>query len=253
MKRYQSVLMVLATLVLLAGAALPTWAQESNEDDLVNLVAASEEFTDWLTGYPGWQGAAYYDGDGDTWYVEFYDASGDEWLGYANVVDGSEEILDAFAPRPLPPDEFQAGQERIHTLVLEDPEVQALLVDPILWDIYVDFNRWDQVWEVWMARGVDAWVVSIALTDEYFSIDDIVAGHTLEEEETVKADRDEAISLAYSAPGIDGRLDGFDNWRTYAEQHGDSIWSVAFVSGDTELFYALVNVDSDTVLETSAQ
>ena len=105
---------------------------------LINTVAQTEDFTDWLANYEGWQGnAAPHDGndlDGH-WYIEFKTEDGEEWLGSANVDARSGEISDLFIPYPLPEDELAEGNVRVQALVLADPEIMARIQDPLLWNI----------------------------------------------------------------------------------------------------------------------
>ncbi len=253
-KKYATVflLTVLALVVLIPAAGVPVIAQGGDEQTAINLAATSGEFADWLAGYNHWQGSAYPDDtEPGLWYVDFYDETVDEWLGWAAVDLNTGEIVDSFVPRPLPPEEFQAGQERVTAFVLNDPEVLALLEDPDLWELGVDFNRYDQQWEAWFARGLDALVVTLYQDGDNFYIDEIEDANALSEQQALQAARDQAITLAYEAEGVWEALDGVDDWYTYTERQGDNLWSVEFTTADGELFYALVDVAAEKVLETA--
>ncbi len=251
MSALKSFRLMFAGCVLLALAVVPALAQEEGSERVIDLVASTEEFEAWLATYEGWIGYAWSSEEDGTWYVEFYDQAEEEWLGYASVLIETDEIVDSFIPIPLPPEEYDAGKERIEVLVLDDPEVQARLLDPLLWSMWTDFNRYDRVWEVWFSRGLESIVVTATLDEDSFSISDIADGNALDEETALQNARDEAISLAYSAPGIDVALEDHDDWITYAERQEDDVWSVSFVAGGDELFYALVNTAEDTVLDAS--
>ncbi len=238
-------------LLLSAFAAVPAQAQTDEESYYITFVATSEEFIGWLIEHPGWQGYAYGPDENGIWYVEFYDASGEEWLGYANVDSTTDTIVDFFIPRPLPADVYQEQQQVVLLVVLDDPEVLALLVDPVLWDYWSDYNRYEQVWEVVFYRGVDAIYVRVRVDGENYYIEAVVPdAHKLSDEEAEQHDRDTAIALAYQGEGVDQALEGYDDWTTYVEHQGGALWSVTFASGDTELFYALVDIEKEAVLET---
>lgn len=242
---------VLALLLALLSLTVSTAAQDEVEQSLIVIASQSEEFAGWLAEYEGWQGYAYPPEEGTVWYVEFYDAAGEEWLGYANVDVETGEIQDLFVPRPLPAEEYAAGKERILDLVFADPEVQVWLIDPLLWDPYVDFNRFEQVWEVHLYRGNDGILIKASLDEYSLYINEIIDENHLSEEQALQDARDQAISLAYSGAGIDQALAGYDDWRTYVENLGGPRWSVTFVANEQELFYALVDIASGKVLETS--
>lgn len=255
MRTMRALWIIVLLSIVFTGVLFSVQAQdeEATEDNLVELVALSPEFADWLANYPDWIGQGW-QSDGDYWYIEFYSADWEEWLGYATVNVVTKEFADYLVPSPLPPEEFQEGQARVTELVLHDPEVLARLVEPLLWDVYVDFNRWDRVWEVTYYRGVNA--VRVICTyhpeEDYFSIDSIGDPNVFDEETAFEDARSEAISLAYTADGVDAALEGYDDWTTYSEHLGDGIWTVEFAAGDQELFFAQVDIENDVVLEAGA-
>ncbi|MBE2270844.1 MAG: hypothetical protein IAE80_21575 [Anaerolinea sp.] len=243
-------LRALALILFLLTLALPAFAQDGDAERAIEYVSKLPEFSSWLSGYPNWFGNASDDEGDGVWYVEFYAEDWAEWLGYANLVLETGEILDSFIPLPLTPEEFQRGQARIVPLILDDPAVAAMLLDPILWDMWIEFNRWDRVWEVYFSRGSQSILVVSTLNEEenYFNIDDIRDPNALEEEELREQLRDEAINLAYGA--VNSELDGYDDWTTYTENVRPGVWTVSFVAGGVELFSAVIDVEADEVLET---
>lgn len=252
MRRTAIGLLLLSLLMTFVLPVVGVLAQGVDEDELVNVVSGTEPFPDWLAQHEGWTPNVY-PGDEPWWTVEF-NAEDGEWLGYATINADTGEIGDIFAPTPLPDDEFMAGQERVYRLVMDDPEVQVRLVDPILWSDYTDFNRWDRVWEVHFYRGIEAILVRVNLDEngEWFSIDEILDENALDEEQARQDAEDQAISVAYSADGLWDALDGYDDWDAFVTPFNGSIWAVEFVTGETDLFYALVDITTDTVLETKA-
>ena len=247
------VLLLSWTLGALAQSEHADESYEEREARLVTFIAETEDFADWLTNYEGWQGSASPHDENNLdggWSVEFHDAEGEEWLGYANVNVLSSEIYDSFIPRPLPEDQLTAGKARVQTLVLADPEVAARLTDPLLWDIEADYDRFEVHWRVDFYRGLEHLRV-IAQMDDEFYIEGIRNEVTFNEEKAVEHARDEAIRLAYEEVG--DALDGLDDWRTYTERQGGGRWSVSFVAGGNERFFALVDVENGQVLEAEAR
>ncbi len=251
LKRLLSIALLLSLMVSLGIRSTYAQSDEETEQALIQIVAATDTFVDWLANYPDWIGHAYKSDDGsNNWYVEFYNADESDWLGYANINADDGEIYDSFAPVPLAPDIYQEQQPRIQALVLDDPEVMARMTDTAAWDAYTDYNRYEALWDVYLVRGIDAILVKARLDEnENFSIDSIVDPNELSEEQVEQAARDKAIGLAYSGEGLDQALDGHDNWHTYVENQGGPRWSVAFEADGQQLFYALVDVATDKVLE----
>lgn len=241
----------IALLAILCTSALIVSAQDDVSPRMVEIVEHTDPFVDWLTNYPGYTSNAWLE-EGGIWHVEFYSADQQEWLGYARVNPDNGEVIESFAPIPLPPDVYTRQQARLNDLVFQDPEITTLIGDPILWNYSIDWNRWEQRWQAHFYRGIDAWLVNLNYNEdeETFYIDAITDEHAIDEDTQRQANRDHAIQLAYLANGVDQALNGFDTWTTYAENLHNTVWSVSFVNGDTELFYAIVDLSTDTVLES---
>lgn len=252
-KYLNSIVLLTIVFTMLASTLTPIFAQSDEETRAIELVSAVEDVSAFLATYPDWEGHAYQQ-DETVWYVDFFDVTGEEWIGYGIVDLATEEVRESFVPAPLPADEYATLLPLVELVALEDPEVLGLLKDPVLWDIYTDYNRYDQVWDVYCTRGVTQWLVRVYAEDENsVYISEIVNPNVLTEEEALSNARSSAVSLAYEGEGIDVALEGHDNWTTYAENQGGPVWSVAFVVEDEELYYALVNIESWEILEFSVR
>lgn len=248
---------LLALLIALLAVGV-SYAQEQDEPAvkaMIAFVADTEDFASWLETYDEWYGSAWGPDENGIWYVEFHAEADDEWLGYANVDENTDEIVDSFIPRPLSAEDFQAQQPRVQALVLDDPEILALVGDPINWEIYTEFDRWEQHWGVYLSRGLEAYLIAVEFTDGDegdFTIQGIHPANELDAEEELQNARDRAVALAWQADGVGEAVDGYDDWDAFIEHQGRTRWSVMFVAGDAELFYALVDIGADEVLESYA-
>ncbi len=250
-KRLTATLLCLA---LLSLAVFPAFAQ-SDDDQAFVIEAAetSEIFADWLAQHEGYIVNAYGPDEDNLWYVEFFNADESDWLGYASINGETGEIIDSFAPVPLAADEYQEWLPRVTTFVLNDPEVLARLNNtPDLWDMYADYNRWEQQWQVGFYRGLEAIQVNLWIDDasEEIYVDAIVDPNLLSEEEAIDNARDTAINIAYGLDSLWQTLDGVDNWTSYAEHQGGDTWSVSFLVEGEARFFALVDVETGAVLSS---
>ncbi|HEY83945.1 MAG TPA: hypothetical protein G4N96_02350 [Chloroflexi bacterium] len=163
--------------------------------------------------------------------------------------------MELYAPRELSQEEFQAGQAAVEAVVLDDAEVLALLGDPADWDHGSDYDRFEEDWSVWFDKGLESWLV-IARQDEdteKYHIEDILDPMAFDAAQAQELTRNQAIELAYSADDVDEALNGLDDWRIYVENQGGSVWSVSFAADGKELFYALVDIEAEQVLEAKAE
>lgn len=241
-KRLAIVFLLFAYWSVLPGFSL---AQEDADTEvIIRLGAESEVLRDWLALYPGYQAIAHGPDEESNWYVEFYDSSGEAWLGYAIISADEAQVLEAFAPKPLPPDVYQVQSTLILQAVLNDLEVQAWLENaPDQWDAYPEWNVWEQSWYVAFTRGIESVLVSVGIDEnDNVWIGGIFDPNSLDEQQAIDQARNEAINLAYQTDGADAALQGHDNWRTYVERVDETQWSVSFVSGEDLLFFVVVEV-----------
>ncbi len=222
----------------------PPFQKDDNSPEarVIQLIANHPDAVTYLADYPNWSAEAWQE-DGDVWGADFYDAEG-EWIGYGQVNLQSGEVLELYAPRDLTPEEFQTGQEAVEKLVLNDAEVLALLGDPADWDRGSDYDRFEESWGVWFDKGLESWLVMVRQDEDTgkYHIEEIFDPMAFDAAQAQEEARNQAIELAYSADNIDEALDGVDDWRTYAENQGGSVWSVSFAADGEELFYALVDI-----------
>ncbi|NDJ52164.1 MAG: hypothetical protein GYB68_03650 [Chloroflexi bacterium] len=232
-----------------------TW-QPYNEDDptseeaVIQYVATSSRFASWLEQNPGWRGYVWPTEEG---FIEVEFENDEDWLGWALLNNATGAFIEAFVPEPLSEEELEAGRAAITSLVKNDPEITALLEDPAAWYSEINYNPYEGFWEVSFERGLDSLLVIIWQEGDEYYLEEIIDLNVIEEEEAERMAVDEAITLAFSVEGIDAALDGHDDWTTYVENQNESVYSVSFVSAGEELFYALVNIADDTVLESTTR
>ncbi|MGF1506876.1 MAG: hypothetical protein ACFB51_17355, partial [Anaerolineae bacterium] len=129
--------------------------------------------------------------------------------------------------------------------------VEMLLGDPSAWDQSIE--REGDLWIMSFQRGIEEIAVLVYEEDEdELFLEEIIDESQLSAQEAEAFARDEAVALAWAAEGIDDALGDTDDWTTYVENQGESVFSVSFVSGEETLFYALVDIDAGTVLESSS-
>jgi hypothetical protein len=128
--------------------------------------------------------------------------------------------------------------------------VQARLGNPALWYHDVSYDRWEESWKAYYSRGLEEMVITLYIDDNNdVYLDSIIDPSVLNEEEATEERRNRAITLAYSAEGIDEALAGVDNWRTYVEDQGDGQYTVAFSTTDRPLYRVHVNIDQARIIE----
>lgn len=216
----------------------------------IALLAAHEEVALHLSNYPDWEGNAWPEDDNGIWGIDFYSPAADEWLGWGQVNVMTTEVLDYFVPIELSAEDFQEGLTAVENFVFSDPEVLALLGEAADWEHETSFNRWEQRWESWFWRGLDAFGVLVHYSDDGLWLDGIVDPNAFEAEEAAELARNQAIELAWEAGGVGDALNDNDNWVTYVSPQPDGNWLVEFVADETLQFYALVDIAEWIIVES---
>lgn len=253
MMQHRFKLLALLVVGLMSFAAINVQAQDEDETKarVIQIAAESEIFSDWLTGYPDYHSDAWGPDENSNWYVEFKIGEDGEWLGYAAVNEDTGEIQEAFAPKPLPTDVYQAQLPRVTAFAMADVEVLARLDNNLdLWDMYPDWNRWDATWDVAFYRGIEGLIVKLKIDEnDNVIIEQFVDPNELSAEESADKQRNDAINIAYGADGVWQALDGRDTWSTFVEQQSDHVLSVSFAAEDTTLVTVIVDVNDEKVLK----
>ena len=222
-------------------------ALEPGARNAVQLIVQNDGVATFLAEQPDWRAEAYADSATD-WHVDFY--RGDEWLAFAHINVETLEVFDTRFPVELSEAAFNGLREKIETLIFNDAELQALLVDPDWWDYEVRYDAYDQSWWVEFWREIDDYTVVLSRDGERFYVEDIYDPNALDEEEARRVERDRAVEIAWQAEGIGAALDGVDDWRAYAEPQQGGRWTVEFAGEGRSLFTVLVDLDNGEVLES---
>ncbi|MEM9776780.1 MAG: hypothetical protein AAF902_19525, partial [Chloroflexota bacterium] len=162
------------------------------------------------------------------------------------------EILEVAAPKPLSAEAYQAGQTAAEEVVLKDPKVLAILGDPADWGRWAWYHEWEGTWEIGFYRGIDEFTVSVVDHGEGPTIFEITNTSLLDEEQQEKDNQNRAVEIAWNADDIDEAIYGSGEdieWFTYVTPMGGSEYGVSFATDDGELFFAHVDIATETVLE----
>lgn len=220
----------------------------NDEERAIALIANTPEGATHLANFPDWEGSAWEEEDG-IWGVDLYSEAQDEWLGWGEVDLTTNIVIDYFIPVELTAEQFQTGRTAAEKVVFNDAALLTRLGDPSEWEQDTYYDRWDQTWYVSFWRGIEELSVAVEVWEDEYYISDIINPNELAAEEAQEERRNTAIELAYQADDIWEIMDGVDDWTTYAEEHGDGIWTVSFVTTDRTLYSAVVNVESGELLE----
>ncbi len=218
------------------------------QQQVIRQLVDFAEVQAFLAQYPEWSAFSYAVGE-DDWKTDFYDP--ENWIGYAHLNLSTGELYDSILPVMLSPEAYQTGRQKIEALVFSDAEVLARLGNPDDWYYDVSHDHYGNTWSMTFWRGLDAVGLSFWVENERFHLADIYDAHALSEEQVRNAARDKAIELTYTlAEGVGEALEGIYNWYTYAEKLEQHIWSVEFSADGKSLFYAVVDVAEQVILET---
>ncbi len=225
------------------------FALESGAQEAILRVVYDEALTEFLDQYPNWSANAYADNE-TQWHVDFYD--GEDWVGNAHIDFSTDQLFEVYLVKDLSPEAYALGKEKLEQLISSDAEILAIIGDLKSWNYDISYNKWESRWQAWFDRNIETVAINFDEYDERFYVGEIYDPYAFTAEEQEELERNKAIELAYSAEGIDEALNGVENWHTYAEPLGENLWGVEF-GGEERYFYAVVNIDSEEITETSTR
>ncbi|MEM8862885.1 MAG: hypothetical protein AAGD96_31630 [Chloroflexota bacterium] len=211
-----------------------------------------------LANYPDWHVEMWENEEWGAMEIDLFDSNW-EWIAWGAVSlteNGTpEEVLDITAPQPLSAEAYQEGQLMAENIALNNPEVMAVLGDPAEWERWTWYDEWAGAWEIGFYRGIDEFIVRIADYEngEGPVVESIVNSALLDEDQQVQDNQNRAIEIAWQAEGIDEAIFGRNDdqeWFTYVTHLGGNEYGVSFATEEAELFFAHVDIGSESVISS---
>ena len=228
----------------------------SSADQAIAIAAAHQEMA-WHVSHYRWDAEAWQEDGDSTWWIDFWsvDSAGeyDEWLAWAGVDLASGEVVEAYVPRELTAEEFQYGRTLAEQAAFNDAAVLAIVQDLNNWDFDTYYDRWDENFYIYMWYGIDEIAIIVRENEDgIFYVDGVQDASVLEAEQQEALNRNQAIELAWESDEIWDVLQNHDQWKTYVEHQGGTQYSVAFVTENRELFYAIVDIASWQIVDSGS-
>ncbi len=223
------------------------------ERDSLAILVTDGPIARLLAQTPDWHVEMWENEEWQTMEIDLFDADWN-WIawGAVSLEDNGRpvEIVDTAAPNPLTEEEYAAGIKMAEGLAQSDPAVIKALGDPAEWELYTWYDEWDGSWQVGFYKGLEEFGVRVEEYDNEWMVGDITNLALLEEEQQISDNQSRAIDLAWQADGIDDALFSEDvEWSTIVTHLGGTEYGVSFVTTDQELFFALVDIEAEQVLE----
>jgi len=254
-------LIILSLFLTLILAAAPAMAQESfTEADAIAAVLEDPAFAGGLAAVEGWTAAAY-----DTrnaygiWRVQFWDGSGED-LAWADVNPARRKVYSFEAYFPVSEQEYEAAYAPLRAFVDSHPDLIELLGSPEAYDIYIDYDRWNRHWGVYIDAGADSLWIAVRFTGgaspehEYFSDPLLVAlyfSNVLSYSDWQESQKALATVTAHQHAEIGRALEGVIGWTTevYAVEDHQNLWMVAFKDGERLIAEVMVDTAASQIVD----
>lgn len=204
-----------------------------------------------LAGRDEWHVEMWFNEEEMLFEIDLFDTDW-EWISWGAVSLLENAVVEVYTPQPLTAEEYQVQQTQAQTVVLANPEVLAILGDPAEWEQDAWYNEWEASWDVVFYKALDEINVRVDTYDGEMAVSSIENLALLTEEQQVIDNQNQAIELAWGAEGVDEAIYNTDaEWQTVVTHIDGSQYGVSFVTTDHELFFALVDIESDEVVESS--
>jgi hypothetical protein len=254
-------LIILGLFLTLMLAAVPAIAQESfTEADAIAAVLEDPTFTDGLAQVEGWTAAAY-----DTrnaygiWRVQFWDGSGED-LAWADVNPARRKVYSFEAYFPVSEQVYEAAYTPLRAFVDSHPDLVELLGSPEAYDIYIDYDRWNRHWGVYIDAGADSLWIAVRFAGGaspehgYFTDPRLVAlyfSNVLSYSDWQESQKALATVTAHQHAEIGRALEGVIGWTTaaYAVDDNPNLWVVVFKDGERLIAEVTVDINASQIVD----
>jgi hypothetical protein len=246
-----------AALLLFSGA----WRNHADAqrtytaEEVIEMVVQSEQFSADLATEEGWTANAYDTGNVyGVWRVDFTNSQGDE-LGWAEIIPARGRIYSWDSYFGVGESDIQAAEPALRELLYQDPVLIELLGDPSLYEMYFDFNGYEDAWSVYIVNDNGPLYITMRSSEggrstESLSVYKFYFADVLSYQDWQESKLAITAATAFQNSDVAAALRGVEGWTTYAEQQEDDLWRVIFQAPDgTTLASVLVDVNSQQVIE----
>ncbi|HRF96398.1 MAG TPA: hypothetical protein PLZ51_14430, partial [Aggregatilineales bacterium] len=225
----------------------------------INMVATSPQFVDMLQLVTdvagGWEAVTFNTKNAyGIWRVYFSTYEGDQ-IGWAdlNPQNGKIYSWDVYIPAT-------DAQKEIATPIIKDflntqPQILELLENPAQYDMYIDYDGWNNHWGVYIGAGEYALWVTVEFENgtspdklDNPRLTGVFFPDLPEYEEWFENTKASVVNIAFANPDVGVALRG-QTWTTNVERLEGDFWQVKFFVNETLVVTATVDLVAETVTE----
>jgi hypothetical protein len=229
------------------------------DDEVINIVATSSQFSSALADVEAhvgsWNAVTFNTKNAyGIWRVYFSTPEGDE-VGWADLNPQNGKIYSWDLYIPATDAQKEVAMPIIKDFLNGEPAILELLDNPAQYEMYIDYDGWNNHWGVYIGAGEYALWVTVQfdggalpnvlenpeLTGVYFP-------DLPDYDQWLQDTQAQAVNIAFANADIGAALRG-NTWTTQSERIEGDIWSVAFFVDDTLVVTATVDLISKAVIE----
>jgi hypothetical protein len=217
--------------------------------DAINLAAEHPAFAKALADRPGWTANAY---DPKSrygiWRVEFYDADGNG-MGWADVSLEQYRLYAWDAAFDVIESQYAEAEQILLDFLRNDKIANDMIgsVDDA-YGYWVGYDSWREVWMVHLDRGADSLDLTLrsrrseAKSLEGLYLEKVYVANIMSYDDWQNANGAQVVAVAFENPDIAAAVRDIDGWTTATEKLDGEAWKVRFLSGETVIAEADVNM-----------
>ncbi|MDX2074809.1 MAG: hypothetical protein SFZ02_00130 [bacterium] len=229
------------------------------DDEVINIVATSPEFVDNLQLVTdvagGWEAVTFNTKNAyGIWRVYFSTYEGDQ-IGWADLNPQSGKIYswDVYIPAT-------DAQKEIATPIIKDflntqPQILELLDNPAQYDMYIDYDGWNNHWGVYIGAGEYALWVTVEFENgtspdklDNPRLTGVFFPDLPDYDQWIEDTKASVVNIAFANADVGAALRG-QTWTTAVERLEGDFWQVEFFVNETLVVTATVDLVAETVTE----
>lgn len=229
------------------------------DEEVINMVASAPQFATALENVEaytgGWEAVTFNTKNAyGIWRVYFSSANGDD-VGWADINPQNGKIYSWDVYIGATDEQKEVAMPILKDYLSNNPDILELLDNPAQYEMYVDYDGWNDYWGVYIGAAEYALWVTVQFDEGYspYNLENpqltgVYFPDLPDYDQWLQDTQAKAVNIAFANADIGAALRG-NTWTTQSERVEGDIWSIAFFVDENLVVTATVDLISETVIE----
>ncbi|MDZ4669796.1 MAG: hypothetical protein SH821_02900 [Phototrophicales bacterium] len=230
-----------------------------SDDDVIAMVASSPQFVDILQLVTdvagGWDAVTFNTKNAYGIWRIYFSTYEDDQIGWADLNPQNGKIYSWDVYIPATDEQKEIAMPILKDFLNTQAEILELLDNPAQYEMYIDYDGWNNHWGVYIGAGEYALWVTVEFENgispdnlDNPRLKGVFFPDLPDYDQWLEDTKAQVVNIAFGSSEVGAVLRG-RTWTTQAERLEGDIWTVAFLVDENVVIVANVDLASSEVLE----